>query len=288
MSAVALPLRPGRGAPAKRADLLIWLVATRRLTGWGWGRQSHWVSDGDPPQSTLVEHLEDLRRAIIVSLIAWGLATAVAFVFNQRLIAVLERPLQLALLHTHSPFGQRVVVTSPIAGLAIPFEVAGVAGVILALPVITWELWRFVAPGLHRNERRLAFPFVFGTLFFFALGGLFAYFVLPIGLTFLATFLGGNAVYLPDLGAYLSFLALVVLVFGVTFEMPVVLCLLGAMGILSSQHLRNWRKPAYFVIILVALVVTPGADPFTPTFLSLALILFYEGSILFIRGPLHH
>ncbi len=94
--------------------------------------------------------------------------------------------------------------------------------------------------------------------------------------------------YLPDLGAYLSFLALVVLVFGVTFEMPVVLCLLGAIGILSSRQLRNWRKPAYFVIILVALVVTPGADPFTPTFLSLALIFFYEGSILVIHGPLHH
>ncbi len=78
-----------------------------------------------------------------------------------------------------------------------------------------------------------------------------------------------------------------VLVFGVTFEMPVALCLLGAIGILSSQQLRRWRKAAVFVIVFVALVVTPGADPFTPTFLSIALILFYEGSILFIRHALH-
>lgn len=265
-------------------------MATRRI-GWPSGARNRPES---PPlgaqdrELTLVEHLEDLRRAILISLIAWALTTTVAFVFNQNLIAILERPLHQALRHTHSPFGQRVVVTSPIQGLAIPFEVAAVAGVVMALPVIVWQLWRFIAPGLRATERRLAFPFVFGTLFFFALGGVFAYFVIPIGLTFLATFLGANAVYLPDLGSYLSFLALVILVFGLTFELPVALSLLGAIGVVSSQQLRRWRKPAIFVIILASLVVTPGADPFTPTFLSLALILFYEGSIVFIRNVLHH
>ena len=78
-----------------------------------------------------------------------------------------------------------------------------------------------------------------------------------------------------------------VLVFGVTFELPVALSLLAAVGLLSSRRLSHWRKAAYFVIILAALVITPGADPFTPTFLSVALILLYEGSILFIRGFLH-
>ena len=263
-------------------------MAARRI---GWSAAHRPGSEAPPPvedrELTLVEHLEELRRAIIVCLIAWAATTIVAFIFNQRLISILERPLHLALEHTHSPFGQKVVVTSPIQGLAIPFEVAAVAGAILALPIVVWQIWRFIAPGLRAKERQLAFPFVFGTLFFFAMGGLFAYFVIPIGLAFLATFLGGNAVYLPDLGAYLSFLALVVLVFGVTFEMPVALCLLGAAGIVSSQQLRRWRKVAVFVIVFVALVVTPGADPFTPTFLSIALIVFYEGSILFIRHVLH-
>ncbi len=264
-------------------------MATRRLTGWRWGGQRGFPGGpaDDPSQLTLVEHLEEFRRALIVSLVAWGLATGLAFAFNQQLIAVLERPLHQALLRTHSPFGQKVVVTSPIQGLAIPFEVAAVAGVVLALPVIVWQLWRFIAPGLRANERQLAFPFVAGTLVFFALGGVFAYFVLPVGLSFLATFLGANAVYLPDLGAYLSFLALVVLIFGITFELPVALSLLAAVGLLGSRQLSHWRKPGYFVIILVALIVTPGADPFTPTFLSVALILLYEGSILFIRGFLH-
>lgn len=244
-------------------------------------------SIGEDGELTLVEHLEELRRGLIIVLITWALTTTLAFIFNHEVIAVLERPLHLALLHSRSPFGDTVVITSPIAGLAIPFEVSGVAGLVMAVPVVIWRAWVFIAPGLRGTERRLAFPFVFGTLFFFAFGGLFAYFVLPIGLTFLATFLGSNAVYLPDLMAYLQFLALVVLIFGVTFEMPVVLCLLGAIGIVSSEKLRQWRKIAIFVIVVVALIVTPGADPFTPSFLSAALILFYEGSILFIRHALH-
>lgn len=248
--------------------------------------------DGVPPvlddrQMSLIEHLEELRHALLISMIAWVVATAVVFVFNHQVIWALERPLHLALSHTHSPFGQRVVVTSPIEGLAIPFKVSAAGGIVLSLPVLVIEAWSFVRPGLSRSERSLAFPFIFGTLFFFALGGLFAYFILPIGLAFLATFLGSNAVYLPDLDSYLTFLALVVVVFGITFEMPVVLCTLGAAGILSSVKLRKWRKAAMFVIVAVSLVVTPGADPFTPTFLSVALILLYEGSILVIAHALH-
>ncbi len=236
---------------------------------------------------SILEHLEELRRVVLISLIAWVVATGVAFVFNHQMIWILERPLHLALVHTRSPFGQDVVVTSPIEGLSIPFKVAAAAGVILSLPITAWQAWTFVKPGLLRAERGMAFPFIFGTLFFFALGGVFAYFILPVGLAFLATFLGSNAVYLPDLNAYLTFLALVVLVFGVTFEMPVVLCTLAAVGILSSARLRHWRKAAYFVIVGVSLVVTPGADPFTPTFLSIALIVLYEGSILVIAKALH-
>ncbi len=264
-------------------------MATGQLAGEGLGREVPRPTPGsDERVMTIVEHLEELRRVLLVSLGAWLLATAVAFIFNHQLIWVLERPLREALLRTHSPFGQDVVVTSPIEGLSIPIKVAAVGGLVLSLPVLVWQLWTFVRPGLRRAERSLAFPFIFGTLFFFALGGVFAYFILPIGLSFLATFLGSNAVYLPDLGAYISFLALVVVVFGITFELPVALCVLGAAGILSSSRLRHWRKASYFVIVLAALIVTPGADPFTPTFLSLALVLLYEGSILFIAHALHH
>ncbi|MGH7759671.1 MAG: twin-arginine translocase subunit TatC [Candidatus Dormibacteria bacterium] len=241
----------------------------------------------DERNLTLVEHLEELRRVVLISMVAWGVATGLAFIFNHQMIWVLERPLHLALGHTHSPFGQHVVVTSPIEGLSIPFKIAAAAGVVLSLPVTVWQIWGFVKPGLLHRERSYAFPFIFGTLFFFALGGVFAYFILPIGLTFLATFLGGNAVYLPDLNSYLSFFAIVVLVFGVTFELPVVLCTLGALGVVTSKRLRHWRKAAYFIIVGVSLLITPGADPFTPTFLAVALFILYEGSILVVSRILH-
>ncbi len=264
-------------------------MATGRIAGLGWTGRASGPGAQIPEfdrEMTVIEHLEALRRALIFSLVAWALATAVAFAFNHQLIWILERPLHLALVRTHSPFGQRVVVTSPIEGLSIPFEVAAAAGLVLALPVLVWQAWGFNRPGLRRHEQRLAFPFIFSALFFFALGAVFAYFVVPVGLSFLATFLGGNAVYLPDLGAYLGFLSLIVIVFGLTFELPVALCILGALGVVSSQRLRSWRKPAYFAIVLAALVITPGADPFTPSFLAVALILLYEGSILVVSRAL--
>ncbi|HVA21732.1 MAG TPA: twin-arginine translocase subunit TatC [Candidatus Micrarchaeia archaeon] len=241
----------------------------------------------DAPRLTLVEHLEDLRRVVIVCLVAWAAASALAFVFNHAIIAVLERPLHLALVHRQrAPFGTTVVVTSPIEGLSIPFKVAAAAGLIASLPVVVWQLWTFVAPGLRPSERRLAGPFIAASLLCFALGAAFAYFVMPVGLSFLATFLGTNAVYLPDLASYLSFFVLVIVIFGVAFEMPVVLSLLGALGIVSSKRLRRWRRPAYFIIVAAALVITPGADPFTPTFLSVALLCLYEASVLVVRYPL--
>ena len=111
----------------------------------------------DDREMSLVEHLEELRRVVIVSLIAWVVATAVAFAFNHQLVWILERPLHLALARTHSPFGQRIVITSPIEGLSIPLKVAAFGGTILALPVVVWQVWTFVRPGLKRSERNLAF-----------------------------------------------------------------------------------------------------------------------------------
>ncbi|HVA20875.1 MAG TPA: twin-arginine translocase subunit TatC [Candidatus Micrarchaeia archaeon] len=247
------------------------------------------AGDEDPaPGQTVVEHLEDLRRVLIVCLIAWAGTTALAFIFNHALIQLLERPLKLALLHRGpSPFGSTVIVTSPIEGLSIPFKVAVLAGLAGALPIVAWQAFTFVAPGLRRAERRLAGPFIAGSVVCFAVGATFAYLVMPVGLSFLAGFLGTDAVYLPDLNAYLSFFTLVMVVFGVTFEMPVVVSLLGALGVVSSATLRRWRRPAIFSIVAVALVITPGADPFTPALLSTALIVLYELSILIVRHPLH-
>lgn len=233
----------------------------------------------DERRMTVVEHLTELRRVLIISLAAWLIGTIVAFVFNGFVLGLLLRPLNLVLGHIHT-IAPSAIITSPTEGLSIPIKIATVVGFILALPVILWQMWSFVAPGLRPIERRFAGPFIGSAIALFGVGAAFAYFVMPLGLGFLAGFLGSNAMYFPDLNQYLSFFLLLVVIFGVTFELPVVLVLLGAMRIISSRWLRQRRKVAIVLIIAAAAIVTPGADPFTPTALAVPLILLYEASIL--------
>jgi sec-independent protein translocase protein TatC len=235
---------------------------------------------------TIVEHLTELRRVLIVSMSAWLVGTIVAFVFNGFVLGLLLRPLRTVLGNSHS-IVSTAIFTSPTEGLTVPIKVAAIVGFILALPVILWQTWTFVSPGLRPVERRFVGPFIASALLLFGAGAAFAYFVMPIGLGFLANFLGGNAVYFPDIDQYLSFFLLLVAVFGVTFELPVVLVMLGILGIISSKWLRAHRRVAIIVIIVAALIVTPGADPFTPTALAIPLIVLYEVSILVLAKVFH-
>jgi sec-independent protein translocase protein TatC len=240
----------------------------------------------DERRMTIVEHLTELRRVLIVSLAAWIVGTIVAFTFNGFVLGILLAPLKLILRNSHSLLPS-AIFTGPTEGLTVPIKIAAIVGFILALPIILWQTWSFVSPGLRPVERKFALPFIASAVFLFACGAAFAYFVMPLGLSFLANFLGTNASYFPDLDQYLSFFLLLVVVFGVTFELPVVLVLLGVMRIISSGWLKKRRKIAYVVIIIGALVVTPGADPFSPTALAIPLIGLYELSILLLSKVFH-
>ena len=236
---------------------------------------------------TIVEHLEELRRVLIISAIAWIVCTTVAFIFHAQLFAFLLRPLTDVLGKTNNHITSTAIFTSPTEGLTIPIKISAIAGLIGAMPVILWQLWTFVAPGLRPVERRFVGPFIGSALILFAGGAAFAYFVMPIGLNFLATFLGSSAVYLPDINSYLSFLLLLVLAFGVTFELPIVILLLGLLGIVSSRMLRRKRKGIWVAIIAAALIVTPGADPYTPTALLIPLLILFEASVLVLDKVFH-
>lgn len=230
---------------------------------------------------TLVEHLEELRRVLIISMLAWLAGTIVAFVFNGWLLNILLHPLK-DILPRANHLLQTAIFTSPTEGLTVPIKVATIAGFILALPVVVWQIWTFVKPGLRPAERRFAGPFIASSLVLFAAGAAFAYFVMPLGLNFLATFLNGNAVYFPDINEYLSFLILLIVVFGVTFELPIAIILLGLLGLTTSQFLRSHRRVIWVGIIFVALIVTPGADPFTPMALAIPLLVLFEVSVLIL------
>ena len=233
----------------------------------------------DEKRMTVVEHLTELRRVLIVSLLAWGATTTAAFVFHDRVLTALERPL-IQVLGKGNHLSPLPIVTTPTEPLTIPLKVSLAVGFVGALPIILWQVWSFISPGLRPVERKFAGPFIASSLVLFGMGGAFAYFVMPIGLNFLANFLGTNATFLPDLNAYLGFFTLLIVIFGVTFELPIVIILLGILGIVSSRKLRQWRKGIWVGIIFVAFLVTPGADPFTPTALLIPLIILFEASIL--------
>ena len=230
---------------------------------------------------TVIEHLEELRRVLIISGAAWLVATVVAFIFSRQIISLLERPINQVLESSHYP-SKTPIVTGVLDPISIPFKVAAVAGVVGALPVILWQGWSFVSPGLKPVERRFAIPVIASSIVLFGLGACFAYFVMPLGLGFILGFLGDQATVLPDLSSYLKFFVILIAVFGTTFELPVVLVLLGMLGITSSRGLRRRRRFAYIVIIGASILITPGADPFTPTALAIPLLIFYEASILIL------
>jgi sec-independent protein translocase protein TatC len=241
---------------------------------------------GNEKRMTVVEHLGELRRVLVISGAAWLGATVLAFTFNGIIIGFLDRAI-VAVLQNGQHLVHAPIVTTPTETLSIPLKVASIVGIIVALPVVLWQVWGFIAPGLRRAERRFAGPFLVSALLLFAVGATFAYLVMPLGLHFLATFLGGHAEFLPDLNSYLSFFALLIVVFGLTFELPIAIVLLGLLGIVSSARLRERRKGIWVGIILVALIVTPGADPFTPTALLVPLIALFEASIVVLNRAFH-
>jgi sec-independent protein translocase protein TatC len=240
---------------------------------------------GDVRSMSVLEHLEELRRVLLISAIAWVAATVLAFIFHGAIFDFLLRPLTVVLGKTNH-ITSTAIFTSPTEGLTIPMKISAIVGLIGALPVILWQVWGFVAPGLRPVERKFIGPLVGSAILLFVAGAAFAYFVMPIGLNFLATFLGNSAVYLPDINSYLSFLLLLIVAFGVTFELPVVIILLGALGVVSSKLLRRKRKGIWVGIIVASLIVTPGADPYTPTALFIPLILFFEASVLILAKVL--
>lgn len=234
------------------------------------------VQPEDEKRMTVLEHLEELRRVLIVSLIAWGVATVVGFVLSGYV-------LRLLLVPVHKVIGnQHLYFTGPIDKFMLYFKVGLVTGLVIASPIILWQLWTFIAPGLRRNERRFAVGFVGSATVLFFLGIAFAYFALPIALKFLVGFGSSDLQYLPLVDRYMNFVLLVVAAFGITFELPLALTLMGLAGIVSSSFLRRNRFKIWIGIFAGANIVTPGADPVTPSILFAALLVLFELSILVI------
>ena len=232
---------------------------------------------------TLIEHLEELRARIFKMVIAVAVTSIASWFFYDRILSFLIEP--ITRLPSASQFVTRgkLVFFSPQEAFFVRIKVVSVTGIALALPVILWQAWRFVVPGLHKHERRYAIPFVLVSSALFAAGIAVAFAMLPAALRVLTAFGGSELVIVPRASEYLSFLLLLIFAFGATFELPVIVLALTLAGVVSTAVLRKGRRWAYVIILVVAAVVTPTPDPINMCLLAAPLLLLYEGTILVAR-----
>jgi sec-independent protein translocase protein TatC len=178
------------------------------------------------------------------------------------------------------------VVTDPLDSFSIRLKLAGYLGFLLASPVVLWQLWRFITPGLYDKEKRYAVPFVASSIVLFLLGAGLALVTFPKTLEFLASFGGDELELLYTPSKYLGLLVMMMLIFGLGFEFPVILVFLELAGILRWQQLRAWRRYAIVSIFVVDAVITPSGDPVTLLAMAVPMVLFYEAAILIGRFAL--
>ena len=219
-------------------------------------------------QMTLVGHLDELRRRLIISVVAIAAGTLGAYTVVEELMRFLVAP------------AGKLYFMSPAEGFFAYLKIAIVAGFMVALPVVLWQVWRFVAPALTSNEKRWGLLLVPGSAILFFLGVLFAFvLVWPAAVKFFLGF--GNESLMPmiSLGQYLSFLLSFLLPFGVIFNLPLLLLVLAKMGIINSAVLAKHRKMMILGAFVAGGIITPTPDVLTQTMMAMPIILFYEASI---------
>ena len=223
-------------------------------------------------KQTILEHLEDLRKSLLISMVAIIIAAIVAFYYSDYLLAMIQRPLD--------SLGLKLIFIGVTEGFYIKLKLALFGGLVLAFPVVAWQLYRFIAPALFPHERKyilIIFPLM---ILLFVGGVLFAYFtILKLVIAFLIMIAGGLEPMLT-VDKYVSFFLAFTIPFGLVFELPVVVFFLTRLGIVTPEWLSQRRKYALLVIFILAAVLTPGPDPISQCLMGVPVYLLYEVSIL--------
>ncbi len=219
--------------------------------------------------TSFFSHLEELRNRLFKALVVFVLATTIAWNFIDPVISFIVRPVG------------RIIFTSPPEAFNARMTLSMIAGLLLALPVILYQLWQFISLGLTREERKYAKVFGPLSLIFFFSGILFGYFImLPISLNFLMSFSSAWMVPMITVDKYISFVGTILVSSGVTFELPLILAFLARIGIATPQFLREKRRYAIVIILIVAAVLTPP-DVVSQIILTIPLLILYELGIFF-------
>jgi sec-independent protein translocase protein TatC len=223
---------------------------------------------------TLVDHLGELRKRIAISILVVLVFSAVGFYFAPQIIELLLTPL---------PGGEVVFLTLS-GGFMVFLRISVIVGVLLSLPVIMYELWAFVAPGLTPEERRAALPWIPMSVVFFLMGVVVAWITLPYAVGFLLSFqIEGTLTSLPSAEAYFGFVTFIFLIFGLVMQFPIVLVFLDKLGILNIDQLKSMRRYVLLGVVVFAVVITPGGDPVSPLVLSGTMYALYEFTIMLLQ-----
>ena len=237
------------------------------------------MSEADNAASPLIDHLLELRTRILRALMGLGVVLLALLPFANRLYAWLAEPLLKAL-----PKGGQLIATQVASPFFAPLKLAFFVALVLAMPWLLYQAWAFVAPGLYKREKKLAMPLLASALTLFYAGCAFAYFVvLPAVFGFLTKVTPDGVAMMTDISAYLDFVLVIFLAFGLSFELPVALVILVLLGWVTPAQLREWRGYAIVGIFILAAIVTPP-DVISQLLLAIPMCLLYEAGILAARA----
>jgi sec-independent protein translocase protein TatC len=230
-------------------------------------------------QMTMLEHLGELRNRLFIALGAVAVGAVVAFFLSNQIIE------WLVVFYKNATHGKRnaLVFTGPADAFLTRLKVATYGGIVLALPVWLYELWRFITPGLNPKEKRYAIPFVLSAILLFAMGAAVAFLTLEPALAFLIDVGGSAQQPLFTTDRYLTLVSLMVVAFGLSFEFPIVLVFLLIARVITTDNLKKARRWAIVGIVTFAAVITPSQDPYSLFFMAAPMYVFYELSIVIGR-----
>lgn len=230
---------------------------------------------------TLTEHLAELRTRIIRSALAVLIGMVMIIAFYDQVLEFLKQPYVDLCTSKPADFcDPNLFITSPTEGLSTRIRVGMYGGIIAALPVILWQIWRFVVPALHAKEKKYAVPFVLSSVVLFAAGGTMAYITVGRALDFLIGWAGEDVGELFTVGSYISLIGLMIFAFGVGFLLPVLIVFLQLVNVVTPRTLlKSWRYATIGVFVLAA-VITPSGDPVTLMMLALPMLFLYFVAIL--------
>lgn len=228
----------------------------------------------------LTAHLTELRQRLIWCLLALSVGFIVCYGFSDKIVAALQSPLTLV----GRPVKVPLQIIAPAEAFMTYMKVGLLAGLFLVLPVLLYQLWGFIAPGLLEHEKKYTVPFLVGSAGLFYSGGIIFYVVLPFIINFLLSFATGDIKALLSVGYYVTFCVRLMIAFGLVFQLPIVVVFLTQLGLVSSRLLISYFRHAVVVIFIVAAMLTPTTDPVSLLFMVLPMLLLYGVSILAAKG----